>query len=174
MTATMRRPGGALLLVLMLLVAACASAPPPQPAAPSQHARQVQTLRELGFVENDDGWLMNIAEPISFDFNRAELRDDLTPQLEDVARRLLAAQLDALRVEGHTDRVGARDYNESLSLRRSEAVAAVFVAQGFARSRVECKGLAWDYPVAPNETREGRAENRRVSVIVPASSMAGD
>ena len=117
---------------------------------------------------------MTIAEPISFGFNRAELRDDLKPQLADVARKLLDAGLASLRIEGHTDQVGSRDYNDKLSLRRSEAVAEVFVAQGFVRTNIDCRGLSWDYPVASNDTRDGRAENRRVTVIVPAGSMAGE
>lgn len=163
------------LLRLLLTAAACVLAgchAAPARQTPTLHERQVETLRSLGFNETDDGWLMNIAEPISFDIDKSELRAELGPSLERLATELLATEIRALRIEGHTDRTGAREYNEQLSLRRSEAVAAAFVRYGFAPGSIVCHGLAWDFPIAPNESREGRAENRRVAVIVPAESMA--
>jgi outer membrane protein OmpA-like peptidoglycan-associated protein len=167
-------PSGALLRLLLAaatcILAGCHAAPARQ--APTLHERQVATLRSLGFNETDDGWLMNIAEPISFDVDKSELRADLGPSLERLAHELLATEIRALRIEGHTDGTGAREYNEQLSLRRSEAVAVAFVRYGFAPGSIVCRGLAWDFPIASNETREGRAENRRVAVIVPAENMA--
>ncbi len=115
---------------------------------------------------------MNIAEPISFDSNQSELRTSLRSSLVKIAKELLAADIRALRIEGHTDNVGTRTYNETLSLRRAQAVAAEFIAAGFGEEDIVYRGFAWDFPIASNATREGRADNRRVSVIVPAESMA--
>ena len=164
----------AMLAIALCTLAACATVPPPPAPAPEPtlHERQVKTLRTLGFEEADDGWLMSIAEPISFEFNNAALRDDLGDQLGRFADDLLAVDLRTLRVEGHTDHLGERQYNEQLSLRRAEAVAAVFIARGFDAGKVIRRGMASDFPIASTETREGRAANRRVSVIVPADSMA--
>lgn len=156
-------------VVCLCLLAACQT---PLPKQSSLRDRQVQTLRSLGFVEEGDGWLMNIAEPISFDSNQSELRTSLRSSLVRIAKELLAADIRALRIEGHTDNVGTRAYNETLSLRRAQAVAAEFIAAGFGEKDIAYRGLAWDFPIASNATREGRAGNRRVSVIVPAENMA--
>jgi outer membrane protein OmpA-like peptidoglycan-associated protein len=159
-----------LLAIVMCAFAGCRVEP--AKVVPTLHERQVATLRSLGFNETPDGWLMSIAEPISFDINKAELRPELSPSLKRVAQELLAADIRALRIEGHTDNTGTREYNEQLSLRRSKAVAEVFIRDGFAQGNILCRGFAWDFPIASNAAREGRAENRRVNIIVPASSMA--
>ncbi len=162
-----------LLLLAVALLGACATRPtPPEPA--SLRIQQETVLRELGFVEAEDGWLMTIAEPISFDFDQTELRDTLRGELLQAARSLLAVGISQIRCEGHTDNLGAHDYNAALSLARGRAVADVFVEAGFASEHVTAVGHASEYPVEDNATREGRAANRRVSVIVPAQSLALD
>ena len=159
-----------IVIIAIFLLAACQATAPARPT--TLHQRQVATLRALGFAEKDGEWLMSIAEPISFDLDKAELHPSLDPLIKRMAGELLGADISVLRIEGHTDNTGARAYNEQLSLRRSEAVAAAFARYGFMRSHIACRGLAWDFPVATNATRKGRAENRRVDVIVPADSMA--
>jgi outer membrane protein OmpA-like peptidoglycan-associated protein len=171
--APFRRVSSALLLLFAaVLLAACASRPatPPQ----SLRAQQEAILRDHGFVEVEDGWLMTIAEPISFEFDRSELRASLRGELLDAARNLRAVRIEEVRCEGHTDNLGAYEYNATLSLARGRAVADVFVEAGFAPERVAAVGLASDFPVESNETREGRAANRRVAIIVPAQSLATD
>lgn len=159
------------LLFIVSLLGACATRPVPPPE-PSLRTQQETVLRNLGFVEAETGWLMTIAEPISFDFNEAQLRDSLRSELLESARSLLAVRITQVRCEGHTDNLGARDYNDALSLARGRAVAEVFVEAGFAPEHVVAIGHAWDYPVESNDTREGRAANRRVNVIVPMQSLS--
>lgn len=161
-----------LVLLLLSLLAACASAPPP---APSLRQEQQTTLRELGFDETEGGdWLMTIAEPVSFELNRSDLREPLRVILEQMAQQLLQVKIDHVRCEGHTDSTGAQAYNKRLSQARAQAVADVFIANGFAPEQAEAIGHASDYPVGDNATREGRSANRRVEVIVPALVLSQD
>tara|TARA_R110000823_G_scaffold210224_3_gene340413 strand:+ start:18612 stop:19637 length:1026 start_codon:yes stop_codon:yes gene_type:complete len=97
----------------------------------------------------------------AFDSSRVqeEYFDDLS-ELADFLKRFSDLQVD---VEGHTDSIGPDDYNMSLSQRRANAVVDVLVNQyGIARSRLEPKGYGETQPVASNDTKDGRAENRRV------------
>ena len=83
-----------------------------------------------------------------------------------MGKRLRTVLIEKLRIEGHTDTTGARDYNEALSLRRAQAVAQVLVAAGFASANVAPKGYGAARPIADNASTTGRAENRRVAIVV--------
>jgi len=73
-----------------------------------------------------------------------------------------------LYIQGHTDNTGARELNESLSLRRAQSVATFLSGKGMNSERFTVEGKAWDEPVASNETVEGRAQNRRVEIYITA------
>jgi outer membrane protein OmpA-like peptidoglycan-associated protein len=158
----------ACLFAALALLAGCAAAPP----KPTLAQRQAQTLSNLGFKKVDDGWLLILPERISFEFNKDDLKPEFNKTIAGFAHQLLAVDIRQLRVEGHTDNVGARDYNVALSGRRADAVADAFVAAGFAAKDVERKGLGFDRPDGDNKTPEGRAQNRRVEIIVLSSALA--
>jgi outer membrane protein OmpA-like peptidoglycan-associated protein len=67
-----------------------------------------------------------------------------------------------VRIEGHTDATGPHDHNMRLSQRRAESVVKWLVAHGVDASRLEAQGFGPDQPLQPNNTAEGRKENRRV------------
>lgn len=69
-----------------------------------------------------------------------------------------------IKIQGHTDSIGTREYNDVLSLRRAEAVKAYLINQGIDKKYLSCEGLAFSKPVASNKTAEGRALNRRVEL----------
>jgi outer membrane protein OmpA-like peptidoglycan-associated protein len=69
-----------------------------------------------------------------------------------------------LRVEGHTDNVGAAAANQSLSERRAQSVKAWLVSHGIAEDRLSIKGFGDTRPVADNSTDEGKTKNRRVEL----------
>ena len=71
-----------------------------------------------------------------------------------------------LEIQGHTDNRGSKAYNDRLGEERAEAVRRFLNQQGVALSRMSTISYGQDSPVAPNDTRQGRAQNRRVVVIV--------
>jgi outer membrane protein OmpA-like peptidoglycan-associated protein len=172
---TLRRSGRrlprwriALLMLALLSLAACKSA---APKPPSLAQRQVQLLQSLGFNKTEDGWLLSLPDPISFEFDQARLKADVQRNVDRFAEQLLKLEIGSLRVEGHSDNIGPRQVNVELSQRRAEAVAREFIARGFASSSIQSIGLGPDSPAAPNDTRDGRAQNRRVEIIVPADAL---
>lgn len=157
---------------LLVLLAACQTVPPEAP--PPAAAMRVETLRALGFVETDDGWMLSLSVPILFDSNRDELRPETRKAVGDLADSLLRTGIRRVRVEGHTDSYGSRDYNVELSRRRAEAVARELAAHGFAEGAIVRQAWGFEYPAAPNETPDGRALNRRVTIVVLPTELAAD
>jgi OmpA-OmpF porin, OOP family len=78
----------------------------------------------------------------------------------------------SVRATGHTDSVGPVAYNQRLSERRADAVKRYLVSQGLAPGMIAVEGKAAEAPAAPNETPEGRAENRRAEVEFQGVRMA--
>lgn len=156
--------------LLLLCLVACRHEPArPPPPGPTQ--RQQQTLHALGFVHTSSGWLLNLPDPITFDLNKDTLRPGMRAQIATTAHELLKAHVHHLRVEGHTDNSGPRDFNVDLSMRRAQSVAEAFIADGFARENIVEKGLGPDSPIASNDTREGRSSNRCVLIIIPVDAL---
>jgi outer membrane protein OmpA-like peptidoglycan-associated protein len=75
-------------------------------------------------------------------------------------------------VEGHTDSQGTDAHNLDLSQRRAESVRAALLARGYDASRVQAVGIGEARPVADNNTAEGRANNRRVEIIIQPPATA--
>jgi OOP family OmpA-OmpF porin len=105
-----------------------------------------------------------ILQGVTFEFNSATLTRESSQTLDEVAESLVAWPDVDVEVGGHTDSVGSRDYNVSLSQRRADAVKAYLVGKGIDADRLETKGYGPDEPVATNDTAEGRAQNRRVEL----------
>ena len=71
-----------------------------------------------------------------------------------------------VEIAGHTDSIGSEEYNQGLSERRAESVKDYLVGKGVKAHRLSSKGYGEMRPVASNDTEEGRAENRRVEMVV--------
>lgn len=92
-------------------------------------------------------------------------------KLNDVAKALTEQDPAAtMVVEGHTDSQGASSFNQELSQNRAEAVRAYLVSHGIASDRVTAQGLGSTRPIADNASAEGRANNRRVEIVVQPSA----
>jgi len=103
---------------------------------------------------------------ILFDFNKADLKAESRPALEEIARFLQQEPGLKLHVVGHTDNVGGFDFNLGLSKKRADAVVAALAREyGIAANRLTPNGVAYLAPVAANTTEEGRAKNRRVELV---------
>jgi OOP family OmpA-OmpF porin len=104
-----------------------------------------------------------------FDFGKSVLKPEGKAKLDDLTDKIKAINLEVIIAVGHTDAVGSDDYNQKLSMRRSQAVKAYLVSKGVDKSRVYTEGKGEKQPVADNKTKEGRAKNRRVEIEVVGS-----
>jgi flagellar motor protein MotB len=102
---------------------------------------------------------------ILFDYDKATLQHSSNKQLQDVLMLLLEAPELSLEIQGHTDSDGSAAYNLELSQRRSESVLTYLVLFGVDHSRLQAKGHGESKPVAPNDTDENKAKNRRVELV---------
>jgi outer membrane protein OmpA-like peptidoglycan-associated protein len=103
---------------------------------------------------------------VNFDFDKADIRPDAVPILEEAAKTLQAESQLTVAVNGYTDAIGSEEYNQRLSERRANAVKAFLEKLGVAGSRLSARGFGKSNPVASNDTAEGRAQNRRVELVV--------
>ena len=103
---------------------------------------------------------------IYFDFDKAVVKPESRPTLEQVAELMKSNTALKLVVVGHTDSKGEFDYNMDLSSSRAEAVANALVNEyGISRSRLRSWGVGYVSPIASNRTEEGQAKNRRVELV---------
>jgi OOP family OmpA-OmpF porin len=103
---------------------------------------------------------------IHFDFNKATIKPDSRPSLDEIAKFLKEQPQQKLNVVGHTDNVGGADFNLQLSNARATAVVDDLVkTYAVAQERLKPSGHGLQEPVAPNDTDEGRAKNRRVELL---------
>ena len=101
---------------------------------------------------------------VNFASGRAELPEaslDLLAKVSAVAKTMNASEM---KVEGHTDSVGSESQNKTISEKRASAVAAYFKSNGF--DEVTSEGYGFQKPIATNKSKEGRAQNRRVDIII--------
>lgn len=102
---------------------------------------------------------------VNFDFDKSNIRSDAAVILDEAAV-VLGGSSAAVSVEGHTDWTGTDAYNQGLSERRAESVRGYLVDHGVDGSRLSTVGYGESRPISSNETREGRAMNRRVELLV--------
>ncbi|MFD1332397.1 OmpA family protein [Methylopila musalis] len=103
---------------------------------------------------------------VLFDFDKATVRDDSRPTLDEIGKLLTANPELKVVIAGHTDAKGGFDYNVDLSKRRAAAVAAMLAKQhGVSPARLQPFGVGMASPVATNDTEAGRAKNRRVELV---------
>jgi outer membrane protein OmpA-like peptidoglycan-associated protein len=103
---------------------------------------------------------------VNFDFDKADIRFDARPVLDEAIATLKQEGTIAIVAEGHTDSRGTDEYNQALSLRRAKAVRDYLVAGGIDAARIQVEGYGESRPVASNDTDDGRAQNRRTELRV--------
>jgi outer membrane protein OmpA-like peptidoglycan-associated protein len=148
--------------MLIVLLAGCQTAPKGLTPA------QVAVLQEEGFKQTDEGWEFGLSDKVLFETDEAVVKDASKENIERLGRRLQSVGLDRLRLDGHTDNTGSNEHNQQLSLRRAQAVADVLIGAGMPAANVQVRGLGSSKPVADNRSAAGRAENRRVAVVIAA------
>lgn len=129
-----------------------------------------QQLADLEPQQTERGIVLTLGE-VLFGFDSAELQAGNARTMDRLAQYLQANPEYQILIEGHTDSVGQASYNQQLSERRAEAVRAALAQRGISRDRIRSTGLGEDYPVANNAVPEGRAQNRRVEVVIAEGRM---
>jgi len=102
---------------------------------------------------------------VLFDFGKSDIKPQAYPVLDEALAILKKQPTPKVQVQGHTDNVGSRAYNQNLSERRAKAVMQYFIDKGVARQRLSAAGYNFSRPAASNDTRQGRALNRRVELM---------
>lgn len=106
-------------------------------------------------------------DSVKFPTDASALSPEAEQRLGELAQRLKAENRNVyLEIQGYTDAAGDEKYNEELGAQRAEAVRRYMSLQGIALNRMATISYGEAQPVAPNTTREGRAQNRRVAIVV--------
>ncbi|MFN3870625.1 MAG: OmpA family protein, partial [Aquificaceae bacterium] len=109
--------------------------------------------------------LMVVAR-VHFDFNKANIKREYIPLLNEVVKTLKENPNIRIRVEGFTDDIGSKTYNDKLALRRAQAVRDYLIRAGISADRIEVVGFGKERYIADNKTSIGRFTNRRAEFIV--------
>ena len=110
--------------------------------------------------------LVNLPEDVLFATDSAAVRPDLAGQIRSIAANLVSYPNSRIQVQGHTDNTGTAAYNFDLSQRRAVAVSDILIGAGVPAARLSAVGIGEDRPIASNTTAAGRAQNRRVEIII--------
>lgn len=136
-------------------------------AADARTAAALAALARLAAVKEEPrGMVITLSGSVLFASNQATLLPDARIRLDQVADVLLSTKERNITVEGHTDSQGSDTHNMDLSRRRAEAVRAHIVARGYQADLIKAQGLGEGRPIADNTAVEGRANNRRVEIVV--------
>ena len=141
-----------------------------------QKDKQIRELREstagsgIDVTDNGDGILLNLPD-VTFAVDSTEISPSFQAALNKVAQSMVQYPDSLVDVYGHTDSTGSDQYNLDLSKRRADAVARYLISRGVSSARIQTQGMGESYPVADNNTAEGRSQNRRVEVkITPVTT----
>lgn len=130
-------------------------------------AELTATLSRLAKVREDArGVIVTLPGNIYFNVNKADVKPAMHRQLTQIAQALAAVPDQRLLIEGHTDSDGSNEYNLSLSEARAHSVRQILLAGGIAADRMAIKGYGESKPIADNDTPAGKAQNRRVELVL--------
>jgi outer membrane protein OmpA-like peptidoglycan-associated protein len=148
-------------------------------ASAQQASQQTEQMRErlkeqlnavLQTKETARGLIVNMSD-VLFDFNKYTLKPEAREKLAKVSGILLAHPGLKLQVEGYTDNIGSDEYNQKLSEQRAGGVREYLVSQSVQDGNVTAAGYGKSDPVADNSTAAGRAQNRRVQLVVSGAEI---
>jgi outer membrane protein OmpA-like peptidoglycan-associated protein len=133
-----------------------------------QEAQLRQQLQGTGVsvTRNGDNLILNMPGNITFATNQSDVNANFYPVLNSVALVLKQYEKTMIDVVGHTDSTGSMQLNMQLSQARAASVGMYLQNQGILAQRIQTQGVGPQYPIASNDTPEGRAQNRRVELIL--------
>jgi len=124
-----------------------------------------------GFYDTSEMWRDtgdSFVRPILFDFDKWDIKPESYAIIDEIVDQMLSRPKLRLEIQGHTDNIGTIEYNQRLSERRAKAVYDALVERGVDPKRLRWRGFGMSQPVAPNDTEEGRAKNRRTQFVILA------
>ncbi|HKR91989.1 OmpA family protein [Novosphingobium sp.] len=141
-----------------------------------QMDKQIKELKEqtagsgVDVTQEGNGILVNLPD-VTFAVDSTVISPSFQTTLDKVAQSMNQYPNSLIDIYGHTDSTGSDAYNMDLSKRRADAVARYLIMHGVSSTRIQTQGMGKNYPVATNDTPEGRALNRRVEIkITPVTS----
>lgn len=142
--------------------------------AEKRAAQAAADLAKIASVKQEPrGMVITLSGSVLFPSAKSDLLPAAQVKLNDVANALIKEDpLSKMVVEGHTDSQGGEAYNQDLSQRRADAVRTYLVSRGIASDRITSQGLGLSRAVADNSSPEGRANNRRVEIVVQPTAPA--
>jgi outer membrane protein OmpA-like peptidoglycan-associated protein len=148
-------------------------------ASAQQATQQTEQMRErlkeqlnqvLQTRETARGLIVNMSD-VLFDFNKYTLKPEAREKLAKVSGILLAYPGLKLQVEGYTDNIGSDEYNQKLSEQRADGVRDYLISQSVQQNNITAEGYGKNNPIADNSTNSGRAQNRRVQLVVSGDAI---
>ena len=136
-------------------------------------ADALAALSSLAMLKEEErGLVLTLSGSVLFRSAQSTLLPQAQEKLDQVAKALLAIPARTLIVEGHTDSQGSDAYNQGLSQRRADAVREYLVQKGYPADRIQARGKGEGSPIAKNSSAEGRANNRRVEIVIEREVQA--
>ena len=130
-------------------------------------AAAMASLAQIASVKDEArGMVITLSGSVLFATGKYELLPIAKDKLDDVAKALVDQGYKAITVEGHTDSKGKPADNDTLSLKRAESVRTYLVTRGISSDKIKATGLGSSRGIADNATPDGRANNRRVEIVV--------
>lgn len=134
-----------------------------------QQARELEndfSNNQIGVINTGNELIVRMPEGILFATDSAALNPQLRSDLFVLSESLNKYPQSVVTVTGHTDNTGSAAYNQDLSERRAQSVAAVLRQGGVSSSRIRVVGAGESQPIATNQTSAGRQQNRRVDITI--------
>lgn len=114
--------------------------------------------------------IVTLPEGVTFDTNSTHVSSDFRPEIAKIAESLRKFPDTTVDVIGHTDNTGSETYNQALSADRARAVTSILTQKGVRSNRIASYGRGETSPIATNDSEYGKAQNRRVEIIIRPSA----
>jgi outer membrane protein OmpA-like peptidoglycan-associated protein len=141
-------------------------------AAEKQAGEANDALAKLAAKEEARGTVITVSGSVLFATNQATLLPAARERLDQVADALASKPGRAVTVEGYTDSRGTPQHNLQLSQRRAEAVRSHLISRGTPPDQIQAHGMGMQSPVTDNDSADGRANNRRVEIVIQRAPTA--
>ncbi|MBT8122510.1 MAG: OmpA family protein [Gammaproteobacteria bacterium] len=120
----------------------------------------------VSVTRNGNNIILNMPGNVTFATDSSNISPNFYDVLSSVALVLNEYEKTYVDITGHTDSTGAESYNMQLSVARANSVASYFKSQNVLAQRIYTQGMGETQPIASNDTPEGRAQNRRVEIVL--------